>query len=230
MVEQVQPTIADVIAVAEFRSALRHFLRRSEKIARQSGLTPQRYTLLMMIKGAPGGSEQSTVTELAERMQLAQSTVTELVRRAESAGLIEREQSQRDARVAHLRLTPEGERRLMLSFTELGKERAQLREALQRRHAGRLRNRRGRDTRRDCAARSRSVPSRAKARAPRRALAARQRRGDEHARDLAASQPGGARPPRRDRRGRAGRRRARARPAASPVRARRRRARAVQCD
>ena len=121
MVEQVQPTIQDVIAVAEFRSALRHFLRTSEKVARQSGLTPQRYTLLMMIKGAPAGDEQSTVTELAERMQLAQS--------AESAGLIEREQSQRDARVAHLRLSAEGDRRLMLSFTELEKERAQLREA-----------------------------------------------------------------------------------------------------
>jgi DNA-binding MarR family transcriptional regulator len=129
MVEEVQPTIDDVMAVAEFRSALRHFLRRSEKIARRSGLTPQRYTLLMMIKGAPNGSEQSTVTELAERLQLAQSTVTELVRRAESAGLIEREQSQRDARVAHLRLTTEGERRLMLSFTALETERRQLREA-----------------------------------------------------------------------------------------------------
>ena len=129
MAEEAQPTIQDVIAVAEFRSALRHFLRRSEKIARQYGLTPQRYTLLMMIKGAPGGDEQSTVTELSERMQLAQSTFTERVRRAESAGLIDREQSQRDARVAHLRLTPEGDRRLMLSFTELEKERAQLRDA-----------------------------------------------------------------------------------------------------
>jgi DNA-binding MarR family transcriptional regulator len=129
MVDEVQPTIQDVIAVAEFRSALRHFLRRSEKIARQSGLTPQRYTLLMMIKGAPDGSEQSTVTELAKRLQLAQSTVTELVRRAESSGFIEREQSQRDARVAHLRLTQEGERRLMLSFTALEIERAQLRDA-----------------------------------------------------------------------------------------------------
>src|ERR1700751_2656806 len=129
VVEQVQPTIQDVIAVAEFRSALRHFLRRSEKIARQSGLTPQRYTLLMMIKGAPDGSEQSTVTELSERMQLAQSTVTQLVRRAEGAGLVGRVQSQRDARVTHLSLTAEGERRLMLSFTELETERAQLRDA-----------------------------------------------------------------------------------------------------
>ena len=129
MAVQTDPTIQDVIAVAEFRSALRHFLRRSERIARHSGLTPQRYMLLMMIKGATDGSQQSTVTELSNKMQLAQSTVTELVRRAESAGLIEREQSQRDARVAHLRLTAEGDRRLMLSFTELETERAQLREA-----------------------------------------------------------------------------------------------------
>jgi DNA-binding MarR family transcriptional regulator len=123
------PEVTDVIAVAEFRAALRQFLRRSERVARLSGLTPQRHLLLLMIKGAPGGDEQSTVTQLSERLQLAQSTVTELVRRAEEAGLIERTQSERDARVAHLRLTAEGERRLMLSFTELETERAQLRDA-----------------------------------------------------------------------------------------------------
>lgn len=126
---EAQPAVEDVMAVAEFRAALRQFLRRSERIARQSGLTPQRHLLLMMIKGAPGGEEQSTVTELSDRLQLAQSTVTELVRRAEDAGLIEREQSQRDARVAYLRLSDEGERRLMLSFTALADERAQLAEA-----------------------------------------------------------------------------------------------------
>src|SRR3982750_4236170 len=106
-----EPRVEDVIAVAEFRAALRRFLRRSERTARASGLTPQRYLLLLMIKGAPDGSEQSTVTELAERLQLAQSTVTELVSRAEEAGLVSREQSQSDARVAHLRLTDEGARR-----------------------------------------------------------------------------------------------------------------------
>jgi DNA-binding MarR family transcriptional regulator len=126
MARQTPPSLEDVIAVAEFRSALRHFLRRSEKIARQSGLTPQRYALLMMIKGASSGDEQSTVTKLSERLQLAQSTVTELVRRAEKVGLVEREQSERDARVANLRLTAEGERRLMRSFTALETERAQL--------------------------------------------------------------------------------------------------------
>jgi len=121
--------VEDVVAVAEFRTALRRYARRSERVARQYGLTPQRYLLLLMIKGAADGKEQSTVTELADRLQLAQSTVTELVRRAEEAGLVTREQSQDDARVAHLRLTPEGDRRLMQSFTAIATERAQLRDA-----------------------------------------------------------------------------------------------------
>lgn len=120
---------SDAVAVAEFRAALRAFLRRTERIARQSGLTPQRYLLLLMVKGAPDGAERSTVTELAERMQLAQSTITELVSRAEEAGLIGREQSRDDARVAHLRLTAEGERRLELAFTALATERAHVRDA-----------------------------------------------------------------------------------------------------
>lgn len=123
-------SIEDVIAAAEFRGALRRFLRQSERVARQSGLTPQRYLLLLMIKGAPDRSGQSTVTELARRLQLAQSTVTELVSRAEESGLVERQQSGRDGRVAYLRLTPEGERRLTLSFTGLDTERQQLREAI----------------------------------------------------------------------------------------------------
>jgi DNA-binding MarR family transcriptional regulator len=68
-------TTADAVAVAEFRAVLRQFLRRSERIARQAGLTPQRYLLLLMIKGAADGSEQSTETALAARLQLAQSSV-----------------------------------------------------------------------------------------------------------------------------------------------------------
>jgi DNA-binding MarR family transcriptional regulator len=119
---------SDVVAVAEFRAALRQFLRRTERIARNSGLTPQRYLLLLMVKGARDGSERSTVTELAERLQLAQSTVTELVSRAEETGLLAREQSATDARVAYLRLTDEGERRLMQAFTGLAAERSNLRD------------------------------------------------------------------------------------------------------
>src|SRR5437764_12917133 len=124
-------SLDDVIAVADFRAALRSFRRQSERIARRSDLTPQRYLLLLMIKGAPDGSEVSTVTELARRLQLAQSTVTELVSRAEEAGLVAREQSGMDGRVAHLRLTGEGERRLRACLTTLDVERRQLRDAIE---------------------------------------------------------------------------------------------------
>lgn len=121
----------DVIAVAEFRAALRTFLRKTEQTARSAGLTPQRYLLLLMIKGAPDGTEKSTVTALAERLRLAQSTVTELVRRAEEAGLLQREPSRSDGRVAHLHLSPEGERRLGRAVRNLAQERDELRLAFE---------------------------------------------------------------------------------------------------
>jgi DNA-binding MarR family transcriptional regulator len=85
--------------VAAFRAALRAFLHDSEQAARDNGLTPQRHLLLLMIK------------------------------RAESAGLVERQQSEADARVVHLRLTPKGERCLAKVFTHLEVEREQLQRA-----------------------------------------------------------------------------------------------------
>lgn len=120
----------EAIEVAALREGLRAFLRDSELIAQASGLTPRRYLLLLMIKGAPDGSERATVTQLAQRLRLAQTTVTDLVSRAEKAGLVERERSDTDARVAHLRLTAEGERRLARSFRAVASERDQLRAML----------------------------------------------------------------------------------------------------
>ncbi len=119
-----------VRATASFRASLRRFERTSEQIALERGLTPRRYLLLLMIKGAPDGSEHSTVSELAERLQLAQHTVTELVARAEDAGLIRRERSTSDGRVSYLRLTSEGERRLARAFSDLDTERRLLMAAL----------------------------------------------------------------------------------------------------
>ena len=130
MSTEVKLDTTDAIRIAAFRAVIRRFLRTTEHLAREHGLTPRRYLLLLMIKGAPDGSEQSTVTELSERLQLAQSTVTELVGRAERAGLVERERSEKDLRVAHLRLTPEGERRLAHSVRGLGEERHELRRRL----------------------------------------------------------------------------------------------------
>ena len=126
------PSLQDYQAAADLRAAIRLFQRRTEDVARRHGLTPQRHALLLMIKGAPDGSERSTVTALAERLQLAQSTVTELVARAERVGLIAREPDDEDARVSHLRLTPEAARRLAATSAVLARERERLEELLTR--------------------------------------------------------------------------------------------------
>lgn len=123
---------AKVIEIAALREALRNFQRASELISRENGLTPQRYLLLLMIKGAPDGSERSTVMTLARRLHLAQTTVTELVRRAEHAGLVRRQASPDDARVAHLALTAEGERRLASTIRALDALRGDAHGALSR--------------------------------------------------------------------------------------------------
>jgi DNA-binding MarR family transcriptional regulator len=124
------PSAEEAALVAEFRVALRRFGNEAERVARENALTPRRYLLLLMIRGAPDLSERSTVTELAERLSLAQSSITELVARAETAGLVRREPSTDDARVVYLCLTPEGERRFANAFRSLAAERRALREAI----------------------------------------------------------------------------------------------------
>jgi DNA-binding MarR family transcriptional regulator len=119
-----------VASVADFRVALRNFLHQTERVARDYGMTPQWYLLLLLIKGAPDLSERTTVTELAKRLHLAQSSVTELVDRAEQAGLVRREPSDDDHRVANVRLTEAGEERLAQAFQSLASERRALRDAV----------------------------------------------------------------------------------------------------
>jgi len=121
----------EYVHAAAFRSALRSVQRVAERAARRAGLTPQRHLLLLMIRGSPDGTGSATVTELAERLKLAQSTVTELVNRAESAGLVERRGSPDDGRVVHLQVTAEGERRLARIMADLRSERDDLQAAFE---------------------------------------------------------------------------------------------------
>jgi DNA-binding MarR family transcriptional regulator len=100
------------IEIAEFRANLRAFLRHNEQACRQYDLTPQRFLVLLAVKGAPDGTERLSFTELSRRLQLSRNTVTELCARAEEAGLLTREGSETDQRVVYLRVTKEGERRL----------------------------------------------------------------------------------------------------------------------
>lgn len=110
--------------------ALRRFVRETERVARECGITPSWYLLLLQVKGAPDLTEQATVTSLADRLQLAQSSVTELVSRAEQAGLLERRSSPDDGRVVFLRLSDLGERTFARAFRSLAAERQALREVI----------------------------------------------------------------------------------------------------
>lgn len=113
---------------ADFRSALRRFSARTEEVAAAAGLTPQRYDLLLAIRAAPGA--RSTVTDLSHRLRLRQTAVTELVKRAEEARLVLRAPSREDGRVSLLRLSAEGERRLLRAFEALRQDREQVRREL----------------------------------------------------------------------------------------------------
>jgi DNA-binding MarR family transcriptional regulator len=113
---------------AEFRAALRRFLRTSEEAARGAGITPGQHLLLLQIAGCPEG--MTTVSKLVDKLALTQSAVTELVQRAEQAGLVRRKVSAADGRVTHLSLTPAGEERLAEVHRALGLERSQLRRVV----------------------------------------------------------------------------------------------------
>jgi DNA-binding MarR family transcriptional regulator len=113
---------------AALRSELRRFLARTSDAASEAGLTPQRYDLLLMIEAAP--KRRMTVTELCEALHLRQTAVTELVKRAREAGLVAREKSTDDARVSFVKLTAEGEQRLLRVFASLTEDRVSFARAL----------------------------------------------------------------------------------------------------
>jgi DNA-binding MarR family transcriptional regulator len=100
---------ADYEALAGFRYQLRRFLRFSEEVTRQSGVTPLQYQLMLQIKGFPG-REWASVAELAERLQAKHHGVVALISRCEVAGLVQRNASRADQRRVEVTLTPAGER------------------------------------------------------------------------------------------------------------------------
>jgi DNA-binding MarR family transcriptional regulator len=96
---------------ADFRCALRRFLRYAEEQAMARGVTPQQHLVLVVVRGH---SEYPSVSirELAEALQLRQSSVSLLVDRCVKRGLLERRDDPQDRRRSNLRLTLEGQRLL----------------------------------------------------------------------------------------------------------------------
>lgn len=94
--------------LADFRYQLRRFLRFSEQVSHEHGITSLQYLLLLQLKGYPG-REWATVAELAERLQSHHHGVVTLVSRCEQAGLVARRKGEGDRRVVQVALLPKGE-------------------------------------------------------------------------------------------------------------------------
>jgi len=93
-----------------FRDGLRRFLRWSEEQARGVGLTGPQHQLLLAVRGH---GHPPSIGEVAEHLLLRHHSAVELVDRAERAGLVARHPDPDDQRVVRLRLTAEGEARLV---------------------------------------------------------------------------------------------------------------------
>lgn len=94
--------------LAQFRGAIRAFLRFSESRARAAGITPQQHQMLLAIKGTPD-RDWATAGEIAEALQINHNAAVGLVNRAEAAGLVVRLTHPDDRRKACVLLTARGE-------------------------------------------------------------------------------------------------------------------------
>jgi DNA-binding MarR family transcriptional regulator len=104
---------ADYRTLARFRHVLRAFVAFSEEAARNEGIAPAQYQLLVMIRGW-GGEKEPTIADLAERLVLRHHSVVELVGRARAAGLVDTSDDPDDGRRQLVRLTPAGETKLAM--------------------------------------------------------------------------------------------------------------------
>ena len=112
----VKNTVADseYRALAEFRRHIRRYLDVSDRAAKDAGIEPQQYQLLLAIKGLPEDM-QPTVGSLATQLQIRHHSTVELINRAEKNGFIERSRSGPFVLVA---LSKEGERVLSAVVTK----------------------------------------------------------------------------------------------------------------
>ena len=78
--------------------------RATKAIAREHGLTGPQVTVLKLLEGVGDLS----LSELSDRIRAKNSTVTGIVDRMRRSGLVTRERSEEDRRVAHIRLTAAG--------------------------------------------------------------------------------------------------------------------------
>ncbi len=129
------PADPDYRTLADLRYRLRRFFRIRENAARDAGVEPQQYLMLLQIKGLEG-REAATMGVLAERLQIRHHSAVQLVNRLVKRGMVERRRDRHDRREVVVCLRPAGEqvlRRLAsYSVDELTTEGPQLVASLRR--------------------------------------------------------------------------------------------------
>jgi DNA-binding MarR family transcriptional regulator len=98
-------------ALGELRYLIRKFLQEGDTAAKQAGLEPQQYLLLLAIRGLPTGQE-ATISALANRLSLRHHSTVELIDRMEVHGYVKRIKGREDRRQVLVSLQPRGARLL----------------------------------------------------------------------------------------------------------------------
>jgi DNA-binding MarR family transcriptional regulator len=98
---------SDYETLSNFRYQLRCFIRFSEELTDQYGITNLQYLLLLHTKGYRG-REWATIGELAERLQAHHNGAVALVTRCEKLGLVVRKRGLVDRRAVEIHLTAKG--------------------------------------------------------------------------------------------------------------------------
>jgi DNA-binding MarR family transcriptional regulator len=93
---------------ADFRCALRRFLRFSEEQARLAGITPQQHLVLLVVRGH-GQYPRVSIGDVTESLQIQPHAASLLVDRCVKRKLVQRVEDAQDKRRALVLLTEKGQ-------------------------------------------------------------------------------------------------------------------------
>ncbi len=96
-------------SLSDFRHQLRCFMRFSEKLTHEHGVTNLQYLLLLHVKGYKG-REWATISELAVKLQSHHHGVVSLASRCEKLDLVSRKRGTVDKREVEIHLTAAGDK------------------------------------------------------------------------------------------------------------------------
>jgi DNA-binding MarR family transcriptional regulator len=108
--------------------------RQSELFLNEHGMTPGRFTMLMLLFDKPlGAPHPRTPAELADMAGVTRATITGLLDTLERDGLVRREHDSGDRRMMLVHLTPKGQEALLAilpgHFRQMGAQMTALSEA-----------------------------------------------------------------------------------------------------